>query len=61
MLNLSEVLIANPELENFDALIMAVREGARNERFFRMDVRPPFPDTPHNWEDILESNFSGRL
>ena len=38
-----------------------VREKARTERFFRMDVKPPFPDTPENWEDRLESAFSGAL
>jgi len=26
--------------------------------FFRMDVRPPFPDTPEDWEDRLEAAFS---
>jgi hypothetical protein len=24
-----------------------------------MDVKPPFPDTPDNWEDRLEAAFSG--
>jgi len=26
--------------------------------FFRMDVKPPFPDTPQDWEDKLEAVFS---
>jgi hypothetical protein len=26
--------------------------------FFRMDVKPPFPDTPQDWEDRLEAAFS---
>jgi hypothetical protein len=38
-----------------------VSEGAGREVFFRIDVRPPFPDTPSNWEDVLESAFSGKL
>ena len=59
MLKLSEILIGNPEMHSFDELVMAVREGARTERFFRIDVRPPYPDTPDNWEDRLESAFSG--
>jgi hypothetical protein len=41
--------------------VEAVREGAKTERFFRMDLKPPFPDTPENWEDILESAFNGYL
>ncbi|MDH5356220.1 MAG: sulfur relay protein DsrC [Gammaproteobacteria bacterium] len=59
MLYLSEILIQNPDLESFedlkDALIILAREG---ELFFRMDVKPPFPDTPSNWEDRLEAVFT---
>ena len=61
MLHLSEILIQHDDLESFGDLVQAVREGARQEHFFRMDVRPPFPDTPQNWEDVLESTFSGML
>jgi hypothetical protein len=61
VLNLSEILLADRELESFEDLIEAVRRGARSERFFRMDIKPPFADTPGNWEDVLESAFSGVL
>lgn len=59
MLHLSHILIANPDLESFDDLV-AVLQGyaGSGERFFRMDVRPPFADTPENWEDRLEAAFS---
>ena len=59
MLQLSEVLLANPEFESFQQLVQAVKEGARTERFFRMDIKPPYTDTPANWEDVLEGAFSG--
>jgi hypothetical protein len=59
MLWLSEVLLRNHELESFDALLETIREQAQaGEAFFRMDVRPPFPDTPENWEERLEAAFS---
>lgn len=59
MLWLSEILLEHHELESFEQLLDAVREGARGgELFFRMDVKPPFPDTPPNWEDRLESAFT---
>jgi len=29
--------------------------------FFRMDIKPPFGDTPENWEDRLEAAFNGAL
>ena len=59
MLWLSEVLLQNHDLESFEALMVEIRNRARNgEIFFRMDVRPPFPDTPEDWEDRLEAAFS---
>lgn len=61
MLNLSEILLEHHELETFEDLIPLVQEGARRERFFRMDLKPPFADTPENWEDILEGAFNGVL
>ena len=61
MLNLSEILLEHRDLESFADLVGAVRQGARSERFFRMDIKPPFADTPGNWEDVLESAFNGVL
>lgn len=61
MLYLSEILLQHHDLESFDDLIPLVQERARRERFFKMDIKPPFPDTPENWEDQLEAAFSGTL
>jgi hypothetical protein len=60
MLYLSELLIEHHELKNFEELVKLVQETAKtsNTRFFRMDVRPPFADTPENWEDRLEAAFT---
>jgi hypothetical protein len=58
MLYLSELLIQHHELQNFEELVEVIKQKAQEgERFFRMDVRPPFPDTPENWEDRLEAAF----
>jgi hypothetical protein len=58
MLHLSELLIQHHELKNFEELVDLIKTQAKTgERFFRMDVRPPFPDTPENWEDRLEAAF----
>jgi len=60
MLKLSDILVGHQELQTFDELLPLVQSVARSgERFFRMDVKPPFPDTPENWEDRLEAAFSG--
>lgn len=62
MLKLSDILVSNQDLESFDELVPLIQEIARSgERFFRMDVKPPFPDTPENWEDRLEAAFSGLI
>jgi hypothetical protein len=59
MLWLSEVLLQSHDMDSFEALKLAVTERARaGEMFFRMDVRPPFADTPEDWEDKLEAAFS---
>lgn len=58
MLYLSEILIQNPQLQNFEELVEVVRKRAKGEMFFRIDVKPPYPDTPENWEDRLEAAFT---
>jgi len=60
MLYLSTLLIEHHELQNFEALVALIKQVkiANNERFFRIDVRPPYPDTPENWEDRLEAAFN---
>ncbi len=59
MLYLSELLIQHHELQSFDELVELIKQHAKTsgERFFRIDVKPPFPDTPENWEDRLEAAF----
>lgn len=62
MLKLSEILVSRKDIDNFGELSQAVQDIARNgERFFRMDVKPPYPDTPEDWEDRLEAAFSGLI
>lgn len=59
MLYLSEILIQHHDLESFQDLVDIVRERAQTgERFFSMDVIPPFPDTPENWDGMLEAAFT---
>ncbi|QEP42011.1 sulfur relay protein DsrC [Ectothiorhodospiraceae bacterium BW-2] len=58
MLNLSEVLIQNPQLESFEQLEELIETLSKEEMFFRIDVKPQFGDTPGNWEDRLEAKFT---
>ncbi len=59
MLLLSEVMIAHTDIDSFENLVVVVKHIAQsgNERFFRMDVKPDYGDTPENWEDRLEASF----
>ncbi len=62
MLWLSEILLEHHSLDSFDQLIDVVKKKARDgEMFFRMDIKPTFPDTPNNWEDRLEAAFTAAL
>ncbi|NCA89901.1 MAG: sulfur relay protein DsrC [Gammaproteobacteria bacterium] len=62
MLKLSDILVAHKEIESFAELTPIIQDIARGgERFFRIDLKPPYPDTPDNWEDRLEAVFSGRI
>jgi len=59
MIWLSEMLMQNQDLESFQQLIELVRQRARDgERFLSSDVRPPFPDTPMDWEERVEAAFT---
>ena len=61
MLYLSQILIANQDVQTFDELKDLVKVFAREgEMFLRFDVKPPYPDTPNDWEDQLEAAFSSR-
>lgn len=59
MLALSEILMQNHSMQSFEELKLELKKRAQQgEIFFQMDVRPPFKDTPEDWEDILESAFT---
>ena len=62
MIWLSEILIEEYQLESFNDLQAAVKQRAKSgERFFGIDIKPQFADTPANWESMLESIFTARL
>jgi hypothetical protein len=62
MIRLSEILIEEYQLMSFSDLEAAVRQRAvAGERFFKIDIKPQFADTPTNWESVLESVFTARI
>jgi|TARA_B100000959_G_scaffold4574_1_gene4868 hypothetical protein len=62
MLYLSAVIIEGKDIETFDELLKVVKKKAKNgEVFIRLDLKPPYPDTPEDWEEKIESAFSGYI
>jgi len=62
VLYLSAILIERKDVETFEDFLEVIKEKAvSGERFIRFDLKPPFPDTPSNWEDRVESAFSGYI
>ncbi|MBT3697484.1 MAG: sulfur relay protein DsrC [Gammaproteobacteria bacterium] len=62
MLYLSSVLIDEKDIETFKELLEVIKVRARDgEIFIKIDLKPPFPDTPDNWEDKIESAFSSYI
>ncbi|MCB1757135.1 MAG: sulfur relay protein DsrC [Gammaproteobacteria bacterium] len=59
MLKLSDILIEEFELSSYadlkEIIVKRAREGAR---FLEIDVKPPYKDTPANWEVDLENTFT---
>ncbi len=57
-MQLSDLIISNPEVTNFADLTQLVVAAAHNgERFLHFDVKPDYRDTPANWELKLEAAF----
>jgi len=59
MLHVSDILLQHKDITTFAELVKVVEQRAKTEMFFRIDLKPPFPDTPLNWELVLEAAFSG--
>ncbi|MDH5612392.1 MAG: sulfur relay protein DsrC [Gammaproteobacteria bacterium] len=61
MLWLSEVMLERHDLESFEDLKKELAKRAKQgELFFQMDVKPPYSDTPKDWQDKLEAAFTAR-
>ena len=58
MLAISEVLMREHNIDNFDDFLKVISERARaGEIHLQMDVKPPYSDTPENWEARIEAAF----
>ena len=57
-MHLSDLIISNPEVTNFNDLKQLIVAAAQSgERFLHLDIKPDYRDTPSNWELKLEAAF----
>lgn len=56
---LSDLIIQHPEVSSFVDLLATIRKRAEEGDRFMLEVnlKPDFPDTPRNWEFLVESAF----
>lgn len=57
---LSDIIIKNPDARSFQQLLEVIRVVADDagKAMLEMDIKPDFPDTPRNWEFLVESAFT---
>ncbi|MDX2289454.1 MAG: sulfur relay protein DsrC [Hyphomicrobiaceae bacterium] len=59
MINLSDLIIYNPEVNTFGGLLQLVAKSAgEGVRFIAFDVKPDFGDTPKKWQTEVERVFA---
>ncbi len=59
MVQISELIIAHPEITSFEELEELVKEAARQGTIqLSFDLKPEYPDTPRKWQDRLETVFT---
>lgn len=58
---LSDIIIRNPGVSSFQDLLPVVRKrGQEGTTLLQVDIKPDYPDTPRNWEWLLEAAFTRR-
>jgi hypothetical protein len=59
-IRLSDIIIRNPQARSFQELIEVIKLTADDagKALLEMDIKPDFPDTPRNWEFLVETAFT---
>ena len=58
MAKLSDIIITNPQMGNFEELKQIVAQAAKNGVMqIEMDIKPDYRNTPRNWAWVLEDVF----
>jgi hypothetical protein len=58
-MRLSEIIIANPGITSFKELLTVLGDQrTHGATLLEIDLKPDFPDTPRNWESMVETSFT---
>jgi hypothetical protein len=58
MNKLSDIIISNPQMGNFEELKQLIATAAQNGVLqIDMDIKPDYRNTPRNWAWVLEDVF----
>ena len=61
MIWISEILISQHEIQSYNDLKKFIKIKIEDgEMFLSIDLKPPFDDTPDNYEQDLENLFIGK-
>ena len=61
MISISEILISQHEIQSYNDLKKFIQIKIEDgEMFLSIDLKPPFADTPDNYEQDLENLFIGK-
>ncbi len=59
MIYLSDILTQEHDLQSFEDLLEVARQKARDgEIHLDVDIKPPFEDTPRDWQNQVEMAFT---
>jgi hypothetical protein len=59
MIYLSDILTQEHDLNSFEDLLEVARQKARDgEIHLDVDIKPPFQDTPRDWQNQVEMAFT---
>ena len=59
MVSLSDLIIYNPQVHDFEGLLRLVAQAADDgARFVNFDVKPDYTDTPRSWQTDIERVFA---
>lgn len=58
IMKLSDFIIGNPGVSTFrDLLTIIGNQEKHGMVLLQIDLKPDYPDTPRNWQDMVESTF----